>query len=150
MEILPFQNSILRSWQVIPVNGPPLRSEVKAVALYLHKQDFIPSLCKRLVHEQDAGLYAGVGIENTRRQADNTPEVIFYEHLSQCLVGVLTLKDDPFRYDDTCPASDVQMFCNVVNEEHFAPLSFNAEPVVRPDAALWRHEGRICEDYVIA
>ena len=105
-------------------------------------------LRQRLVEDQDRGLDAGIGIEHTRRQRDDGDEVLLHQHLAQLLVGGLALEDDAFGHDDAGAAAGREVLGHVVHEQHFAALGLHREAVVRLDAALRRHEGRIGEDHV--
>ncbi len=104
--------------------------------------------CQRLVEQQDRGLDAGVRVEHAGRQRDHGDEVVLYQHLAQLPVGGLTLEDDTLGHDDAGAAAGREVLGHVVHEQHFAALALHRKAVVRLDAALRRHEGRVGEDHV--
>src|SRR5262249_33769496 len=83
-------------------------------------------------------------------KGNDSPEIIFDQHATQLVVGGLALEDDPFGDDDASPTAWIEVFSDVVDEEHFTPLRFDRKPIMRADATFWRHEGRIRHDHVVA
>ena len=68
--------------------------------------------------------------------------------MRSCFVGGLALEDDALGHDDAGAAAGREVLGHVVHEQHFAALGLDREAVVRLDAALRRHEGRVGEDDV--
>ena len=76
------------------------------------------------------------GLNTPEGRLDHGPEIIFDQHLPQGLVAVLALEDDAFGHDDARASAGVEMFGDVIHEEHFTALGLDRKPVVLPDAAF--------------
>ena len=134
--------------QVVPVDGAALGAEAEAVVLYLEKGDAVAGPGQRLVQDEDGGLDAGIGLEHAGRQGDHGDQVLLHQHFAQLRIGALALEDDALGHDDAGASAGRQVLGHVVHEQHLAALALHAEAVVRPDAALGRHEGWVGEDDV--
>ena len=101
-----------------------------------------------LVEDEDGGLDAGVGLEDTRGEGDDGHQVIFHEHLAELLVGVLALEDNALGHDDTGAPGGGEVLGHVVDEEHLTAFGFHRKAGVRADATFRRHERRVGQNHV--
>ena len=125
-----------------------LVAELEAVVFDLEERYRIRPAGQRLVQYQDGRLDARIGLEHAGGQGHYRDQVFVHQFLAQPAVGVLALEHYPLRNDDSGAPARGEVIGYVVHEQHFAALRLDGEAVVRPNAALRRHEGRVCEDYV--
>ena len=140
---------VKRGRQIVLVNRPALRPQIKAVVRKLHEQNLLRPPRQLPVEQQHRRFHARIWLEHARRKADHRPEKsAVNQHVPQRFIGVLRLKDNPFRHDDARPSVRRKVFRDVIHEQHFRAFGLNRKAVVRANAPFRRHKGRIGENHV--
>ncbi len=134
--------------QVVLLNRSTLGAEVEAVVFHFEEGDVVGLAGQGAVEEEDGSLHSGIGLEDAGRQGNDGDEVVLEQHAAQLFISALALKDDALGDDDAGASGGGEVLSHVVHEEHLAAFRFDGESVVRTDASLGRHEGRIGQDDV--
>ena len=108
----------MRFRKVVRFYFSALVAEVEAVGGDFEEEDF-PGLPREfLVEQEDAGLHAGVGLEDSRGQADHGDEAVLDEKAAELHIGVLRGSDDAVGHDHAAATVGREMFGDVVGEKN--------------------------------